>query len=564
MNGLQIPLHTLSTIVLPSLGVSAVALHLYLLSRKPLPAPDAFPAYLFPAVASHGRHLPVSGRNAFAYPVLFIGADLDALEEGSVDEPFRLIHYGGNPMKKVLGIRPTRYLFSGENSIRSKLEKLLEKQGIAREMIGRIWVHTMPSILGFEGINPLNVFYVYGLGDATSRRLLCVALEVHNAFSESHCYVLRVDSPLRHEPAKGYDLAFTFPRSFHVSPYNTRNGSYQVDVIDPFPPGWSETPGFTPRFKVIVRLMTVDDQLKLTVVLSSGPSPPTRLERSVRSVSGVLWALARWPGTLFLVQTRAYWQAYKLHYWKNLAIYPRPEPPNPLSQKSFNPPQEDEHHIGVVLQRPLISGRETTARNLVEKWAERRSKTLDVGLEIVFHNEREPLLVGAGKTMLKIETADSELFVNLLISPSPEQFLLLAPERLTHVADSQLFTTFFGPPSVPERDFLARTARSIRRRQSNYLYSFSRLSPPPSISNLAPNTPHFTDTNLLSRRDRFTILNTVFWSWYGGMHLGWIFHILRGKFVPGQEPWSIWDRVLKRMLGQDVNSGVPLGSVSCS
>ena len=42
------------------------------------------------------------------------------------------------------------------------------------------WMVSMPSLLGFEGINPLTVWYIYN----RDRQISCIILEVHNTFGE--------------------------------------------------------------------------------------------------------------------------------------------------------------------------------------------------------------------------------------------------------------------------------------------------------------------------------------------------------------------------------------------
>lgn len=149
------------------------------------------PSVLAPAYTTHARLLPSPSRHAFSYPLLYIGADIDSLTDGSIDQPFRLFSFGGKPWTKVLGLRSDGYLTPGPDNLREKVEVLLRKQcGIGREGVGRVWVLTMPSLCGFEGINPLTVWYVYKAGSGIEaqekgdRALLAVILEVHNTFGE--------------------------------------------------------------------------------------------------------------------------------------------------------------------------------------------------------------------------------------------------------------------------------------------------------------------------------------------------------------------------------------------
>lgn len=141
---------------------------------------DDLPSLLIPSYTSHARLLPTPTKHAFSYPLIYLGVDIDALEDGRLDLPMRMLSYGGSPMSKVLGLRSMNYLTPGERSLRHKLNTLLSERGMTQDRIGRAWMVTMPSLLGFESINPLTVWYVYDIGGALS----CVILEVHNTFGE--------------------------------------------------------------------------------------------------------------------------------------------------------------------------------------------------------------------------------------------------------------------------------------------------------------------------------------------------------------------------------------------
>lgn len=142
--------------------------------------PEALRSIIIPAYTSHARHLPKPSRHAFSYPLLYLGVDVDELEKARLNLPGRLLGYGGSSWTKVLGLRSFGYLRPGPESLRAKAERLLHEQGVKEEGIARIWLVTMPSFAGFEGINPLSVWYIY----SEKRELSCIILEVHNTFGE--------------------------------------------------------------------------------------------------------------------------------------------------------------------------------------------------------------------------------------------------------------------------------------------------------------------------------------------------------------------------------------------
>ena len=142
--------------------------------------PDHLPSALIPSYTSHARLLPVPSKHTFSYPLIYLGVDIDALEHRVFDLPGRLFTYGGSPCTKVLGLRSYNYLTPGPGSLRQKLDTLLEKHGMEEGDTKRAWMVSMPSLLGFEGINPLTVWYIYN----DQKRLSCIILEVHNTFGE--------------------------------------------------------------------------------------------------------------------------------------------------------------------------------------------------------------------------------------------------------------------------------------------------------------------------------------------------------------------------------------------
>ena len=148
--------------------------------KKRTNSTDRLRSIIIPAYTSHARHLPKPSRHAFSYPLLYLGVDVDALEQGELDLPGRLLGYGGRPWTKCLGLRTDGYLRPGLESLRQKAERLLTEQGLGKADMAHMWLVTMPSFVGFEGINPLSVWYIY----SEKREMTCVILEVHNTFGE--------------------------------------------------------------------------------------------------------------------------------------------------------------------------------------------------------------------------------------------------------------------------------------------------------------------------------------------------------------------------------------------
>ena len=49
-----------------------------------------------------------------------------------------------------------------ERSIKGKLRHVLRSRGMRGEELDDAWMLTMPSYFGFEGINPLTMYFCYG------------------------------------------------------------------------------------------------------------------------------------------------------------------------------------------------------------------------------------------------------------------------------------------------------------------------------------------------------------------------------------------------------------------
>ncbi|WVF65406.1 hypothetical protein IAT40_000133 [Kwoniella sp. CBS 6097] len=554
-------------------------------SPKRKPPSTALPSFFYPAITSHGRQLPVTAKNSFSYTVLYMAVDIDSLEAGSLDLPFRVMGYGGKPSSKILGLRTKKYLGPGNEGFRAKIEDVLRRNGLPTDDLGRIWLLTMPSYMGYEGDNPLTTWFLYSKPKNGAERgeLWGVILEVHNSFHESHCYVLPKDSSYRHDPAPGYDIAFTFPRSFHVSPFNSRDSCYRVDLHDPFShPSNSPTPPeplstFVPRIKIFIRLYTsytseAENKVKFLATLRpSTEAAPVPLEPY--STFTVLRTLAKWPFTLLSVLLRTYYQAYRLHYLKRLAVYARPEIRAKGSENLYNSPGDDPGAAGVDLQKQDDSWIEAKAKRVIIRWAVDRAKQVGYDLEVNFSDRRETFSTSVfegdsqkKEDTLVIHTADSLFFTNLIIAPSPQHMLAIATERITAISSDTQFMNFFSPPSTSSSsadndiDMISHFTAKWRNKYWLNQYAQSKLAPLPSIPPLS--SAHFSaSSKAFTQRERIDIARITFWYVFGELSEQTIFDWISARFVPDQEPWKMWERSMKRVWGVHEIKGEENGSV---
>ncbi|ORY07713.1 DUF1365-domain-containing protein [Basidiobolus meristosporus CBS 931.73] len=288
-----------------------------------MPLPKTHTVYL--GKTYHARFLP--SKHSFAYDVFYFGVNLDLLEEDSQSHSsWGNLLFGYNRRsiyslwyKDYLGDVPVK---EGRHfTLKRKLLYRLHERGISTERIQSIELVTTPRFLGYA-FNPLSIYYCYCCEIDGTKQLQIVVLEVSNTFGEKHLYILD-NSKAMEKPRKGYDATFKIHRSFHVSPFNDRNGSYEIHLRDPqF--GYHD-------IKIIVYANADEDSSlkathgyqtqeikKLVAILNGKQYPLTSFT--------LCCILVRYPITAFLTFPRILYEAALLAYRKCLKIYPRPDP----------------------------------------------------------------------------------------------------------------------------------------------------------------------------------------------------------------------------------------------
>lgn len=147
-----------------------------------------------------------------------------------------------------------------------------------------------------------------------------MVLEVNNTFNERHNYFFKVDPKVSiNSPSEPPRFVQQWPKDFHVSPFNSREGSYSISTSDPLYPALSG-PG----------------DLNTTITLSSSKLHPKLVARvfsaspavdvSAMSVFEKLSFLAKWWWVSFMTFPRTVQQAINLLWKKKMLFITRPEP----------------------------------------------------------------------------------------------------------------------------------------------------------------------------------------------------------------------------------------------
>lgn len=153
-------------------------------------------AYVVRGSTSHVRYLPVESHHSFTYPMLSLLVSVRALESGELDLGGHMIFAFTRNHWRLTALSPESYLQDDQLhrglTISQKLDSLVrERLGVASaDRLGDSWMLTMPSYLGFVGINPLTVHYCY---DKSSHELYLTILEVRaDRFSQNIAIVSHV------------------------------------------------------------------------------------------------------------------------------------------------------------------------------------------------------------------------------------------------------------------------------------------------------------------------------------------------------------------------------------
>ncbi|KZT68081.1 DUF1365-domain-containing protein [Daedalea quercina L-15889] len=524
--------------------------------------------YVLECKVTHRRLLPKTSSHGFAYRTLWLLVSLNALESHSLDLGRGWLFGYGGIFWRLTGLRSSAYLndslkSSETRSIRDKLSSLLDDKRHAgdRRSLRDAWMLTMPSFMGFEGINPLTVYYCYDTRDC----LFMVVLEVHNTFGERHVYFLDEEMAEKQVLRSGGSrFRWTISKDFHVSPFNTRKGSYVITVLEPshlsktaLGEHASNTPSPLPY--VDIRLQNPSDSPTtsdlafptLTATLCATESRPL-------TVSNLLHYLSRQPFALLSSFLRILYEAWILHYIRRLDVFVRPDP-KPAKQVWGDAISPEDTRASMDRGKGVgwqpASRFELYARGLVENFFQRRADELGIHIALVAGNPNEPDMVfsprslpsgTSGREDLRIWYLSPLFFSTIFMAPSAELALLLGhhSERIFISSSETVFYAVFN--SYPPGSTSSMESVSTRRHLS-IMQSIRCCSLPNELLDLAGTIPHthpldpsYVETwNLL----RHGVYISTFFAQSAVER--WLYRLMKARFVPGQEPWLRWQRALE-------------------
>lgn len=196
---------------------------------------------------------------------------------------------------------------------------------------------TAPRFLGYS-FNPVSFWYLYDMG----KNLKAVILEVNNTFGERRMYFLKDSDVVQPDEAvseltstlgdeipiqeceetsgdaglgNGDATIFTdsWSKDFHVSPFNSRKGSYRVSAYDPLSRG---------KINNTITLSSSKGHPKLVArILSTGDC----VDPSNMGTVDILKFVMTWCWVGFVTFPRIVREAAKLFFRRGLHVWYRPE-----------------------------------------------------------------------------------------------------------------------------------------------------------------------------------------------------------------------------------------------
>lgn len=274
------------------------------------------PPLFIPSRTTHARLFPK--KHAFSYSYLFVGVPVG----------------NGGRFGRALSVDTTKrawfhvegadYLARTDEkkTLSVKLQDYLRTQSISDSDYEYAYLVTAPRFLGYS-FNPVSFWYLYD-EDAVLKYMI---LEVNNTFDERRMYLLTPggqdgDSAIESDESiaqirkNGTTFTHRWDKDFHVSPFNSRKGTYSLRAVDPLSGGRKLV------FDNLIVLRSSKDRAKITArVWSHGRTLlPTELDSW-----GLFLFILNWWWVGLMTLPRILWQAQKLYLSKQLDLYFRPE-----------------------------------------------------------------------------------------------------------------------------------------------------------------------------------------------------------------------------------------------
>ncbi|KAI7343982.1 DUF1365-domain-containing protein [Hortaea werneckii] len=334
---------------------------------------QVLPPLLLASKTTHSRLFPE--KHSFTYSYLLVGVPIGM--QGRISNMLSV----DSQHSGWFVVDSADYLSRGNAhlSLSEKLKRYLHTQGVTDRDYAYAYLVTAPRFLDYS-FNPVSFWYIYDSDTA----LKYMILEVNNTFDERRMYLLRADSAATEEKnnnnnKSGRHLVFseTWSKDFHVSPFNSRKGSYSLRAVDPLA-AYEETGQM--RIDTTIVLRSSDEHPKIVArIYSDGkPKDPATISSWEAAKFIAAWC---WVG--FATFPRIVKEATMLFFRRKLHVWYRPE----VAATSLGRSYTEEERVLEAFFRAFISNAVNEA-----------SKPLRVVYEPAHHDDAEIVLYSPGFT----------------------------------------------------------------------------------------------------------------------------------------------------------------------
>lgn len=333
--------------------------------------------------------------------------------------------------------------------------------------------------------------------------------------------------------ADRHEHQWTFPRAFHVSPFNDRSGYYQVSLIDPLK---------SSSYSIKILLLEPDHSKKLMATLEGSAEP--------LSDAAILRSSLLFPLSLLLTAARIVYQAFILHYFKRLNVFARPEP--------FVGQHQQENSVGpTAAPNGSIHWQQPTTAQLwlrsqfevaLQRCVDQHSESVQVTVQPADFTQPTSTIartaLGSDGAAFSPATEHHKItlrfhshtaFEELLMAPCFDQAVDVGVIKGTWEVDRPQLLESILELLEPSRLSVSTFSATNACRTLRSLYS--RWSSMPQPERHKPSS-HWQDTiatwRLALTLAQITATDVV--SYY-------VAKALRAEFVRGGSPWEIWDRI---------------------
>ena len=280
------------------------------------------PPLLIPSRTTHSRLFPQ--KHSFSYSYLLVGIPVGV--RGRVGNALSI----DSQERSWFHINSNDYLARGHTSLglAEKLKHYLHTQNITDRDYTFAYLVTAPRLFAYS-FNPVSFWYLYD----SDTKLKYMILEVNNTFDERRMYLLGAHIPEQNfgldmlgpsangwdESSKTLDFTETFEKDFHVSPFNSRKGTYSMRAKDPLA-AYEETGEIRIDNTIVLRSSKESAKVVARIWSEGRLRPAAHISRF-----DLARFIASWWWVGFATFPRIVWEARTLFFRRTLHVWYRPE-----------------------------------------------------------------------------------------------------------------------------------------------------------------------------------------------------------------------------------------------